>query len=357
MKAQIKSLLLCLTTSAIVMTTSCRTELDEEIGAPQESTLEANSKVADLMLKMAMNDGSEDNILDGSSCFDVALPVMVYANGVEVTIDTEDDFELIEDIFDEFEDDIDELEFIFPITLIFSDFSEEIIQNDDQLEDLIDDCEIADEDDDIECIDFLYPFSVSVFNENTELLETITFTNDRELYDFINDIDEDDIVNVSFPITLVLSDDTEIVISDLEDLEDVIEDAIDDCDENDSSDDDFTQVITSQLLEVQKYKDNQSNETNNYRGYIFDFSEDGTVAITLEDNDGDDSNNVITNGTWTLRTRIDGGLNVTLDFGTEAPLNKLNNEWNVKKIKDNRIMLDEREGEGISKDELFFDSV
>ncbi|WP_378176931.1 hypothetical protein [Aquimarina sp. SS2-1] len=357
MKTQINSLLLCLTISMFVLTSSCRTELDEEIGAPQDRTLAANSKVADLMLKTAMNDGSGDNILDGTSCFDVALPVMLNVNGIDITIDSEDDFVLIEDIFDEFENDIDNLEFIFPITIIFSDFSEMIIENENQLETFIEDCEEdeEDEDDDIECIDFQYPFSVSVFNENSELLETITFTSDQELYNFIEDLDEDDIVNIGFPITVILSDGSEILINSLDDLEETIEDSIDDCDENDLGEERFTRVITSQLLEVQKYKDNQSNETNNYRNYTFDFSEDGTVIITLEDNDGDDSNNEITNGTWSVRTRADGGLEAILDFGTEAPLNKLNNNWNVKKIKENRIMLDDRDGDGISNDELFFD--
>ncbi len=359
MNLQVKTLSILLMTSVMVLNTSCRTELDEEIGAPQDQTLLANSKVANLMLKTAMNDGSRDNILDSSSCFGVALPVTVNVNGVEIIIDSEEDFQLIENIFNEFEDDLDSLEFIFPITLVFGDYTELIIENEDQLEQLVEDCaedeEDEDEDDDIECIDFQYPFTVSVFNENSELFETIAFTSDRELHDFIRNLDEDDIVNIGFPITVVLSDGTEITINNLEDLEDTIEEAIDDCDENDIGEERFTQVITSQLLEVQKYKDNQSNETNNYRDYIFDFSEDGTVVITLENNDGDDTTNVITNGTWSVRTRADGGLNATMDFGADAPLNKLNNEWNVKKIKEKRIMLDDRNGEGISKDELFFD--
>ncbi|WP_299214039.1 hypothetical protein [uncultured Aquimarina sp.] len=355
MKTQIKSIISFLMLSSIILVTGCRSELDEEIGSPQDQTLEANSKVADLILKTVMNDGSGDNILDGSSCFDIELPVTVNVNGIDVYIDSEEDFELIEEIFNQLEDDIDDLDFIFPITIISSDFSEMIIENEDQLEQLIEDCEEEDEDDDIECLDFQYPFSVSVFDSNSELLETITFNSDRELHDFIRDLDEDDIVNVNFPITVVLSDNTEIVINNLDDLEDTIEDAIDDCDENDLSEERFNQVITSKLLEVQKYKDNESNETNNYRDYTFDFSEDGTVLITLEDNDGDDSNNIITNGTWSVNTRSDGGLNATLDFGTEEPLNKLSNEWNVKKIKEKRIMLDDKDDEGNSKDELFFD--
>ncbi|MGY3792927.1 hypothetical protein [uncultured Aquimarina sp.] len=359
MKTQIRLLLLSLTTSVFFITTSCRTELNEEIGAPQEQTLTANSKIADLILKTAMNDGSGDNILDGSSCFDISLPVTVVVNGTELTLNTEDDFEEIEAIFDQSSDDMDTLEFIFPITLIASDFSETIVENQDQLDALIEACEEDQEedDDDIECIDFQYPLSVSVFNENSEVLETITFTNDEELHDFIKDLDEDDIVNISFPITVILSDNTEITINNLDELEEAIEEAIDDCDENDLGEERFIDVITSELLEVQKYKDNQSNETNNYRDYIFDFSEDGTVLVTLEDNDGDDTNNVTTEGTWSVRTRVDGGLNTTLDFGTEAPLNKLNNSWNVKKIQEKRIMLDEREGEGISKDELFFQQI
>ncbi len=357
MKTQIKRGALFLALSFLVFFTSCRTDTDEFINNPVGQVLKSNSKVAKLILKTTMNDGSKDNILDGSSCFSIELPVTININGLQLVIDSEKDFQIIEEIFNEFENDLDELNLIFPITIIFSDFSEIVIENDEQLEELIKNCDIDNQDEDIECLDFEYPFTVAVFDPQNELIERIAFTNDKELFDFINDLDEDDIVNINFPITVVLSDGTETIINSLNQLEDVIEAVIDHCEENDLTAERFIQVITMGSMEVQKYKDDENNETENYDGFVFNFYSDGTSTVTIKDDDEDDAQGTITttiNGTWLVTTRADGGLNATFDFGTEEPLSKLNIEWNIKKIKDKRIMLDNRVEGGISKDELFF---
>ena len=135
---------------------------------------------------------------------------------LEIIVDSEEDFDTIEDIFDEFDDDIDELDFIFPITIILSDFTEMYINNATELETLIDDCPGENEtDDDIECIDFQYPISYSVFNQNNELIETVTINNDQEHYDFIDNIDDSDIVSINFPLTLILSDGSTVTVTNI----------------------------------------------------------------------------------------------------------------------------------------------
>ncbi|WP_438424701.1 hypothetical protein [Aquimarina macrocephali] len=350
MKTQKNFISLFLPLIIVITFSSCRNESDILTETPEDQIIRPNSKVANLISKVTMNDGSIDNIIDNLTCSTVKLPITVIANGSEEIINSVEDFLIIEDIFTEFNNDTDVLEIIFPITIILNDFSEVIVENENQLKKLIKNCDNndGDKDEDIECIDFQYPFSVSVFNSSNELLETLTFKNDKELHKFIKDLNENDIVNIGFPITVVLSDGSEISIIDLDHLENVIEDTIDDCDERDLTREHFTQVIINQTLRIQKYKDNQSNETNNYRDYIFNFSGDGTVIITNK------NDNSTIDGTWSVSTRVDGGLDTFLDFGNGAPLNKLNNKWNVKKIKDKRIMLDDRTEQEISKDELFF---
>ena len=84
------------------------------------------------------------------------------------------------------------MEIIFPITIVLSDFTELVINDLDELEDFADDCEGENEfDDDIECADIKYPVTASVFNSNNEVIDTITFNNDQDLYEFVDDLDED----------------------------------------------------------------------------------------------------------------------------------------------------------------------
>ncbi len=94
---------------------SCRQEESEFIEGPQEETLKANSSVASLLSRTAMKDGSSDNIIDNASCLTVQLPVTIIANGIEIVVDDEEDFDVIEEIFDALEDDEDILEILFPI--------------------------------------------------------------------------------------------------------------------------------------------------------------------------------------------------------------------------------------------------
>ncbi|MGB5782809.1 MAG: hypothetical protein WBM42_13115, partial [Eudoraea sp.] len=79
-----------------ILIVSCRQEENEFIEATPEETLKANSNVANLLLRTSMNDGSDDNIIDNASCFSIDLPVTVNVSGLEIIVDSEEDFDTIE---------------------------------------------------------------------------------------------------------------------------------------------------------------------------------------------------------------------------------------------------------------------
>lgn len=275
-----------------LLTFSCRDEESELIQAPPEQSLESESEVANLLLNTSLNDGSFDNIIDSASCISVVLPVVVEVNGLEIIVDTPGDFQVIEDIFEEFDDDDDILTIEFPITIVLSDFTEIVVNNTQEFKDFTDECgEENMDDDDIECIDIEYPITASIFNISNELINTTTISNDRDLYDFIEDLSEDIIVNVSFPITVFLYDSTRIEVNNLVELEDVINSAKDACDEdddNDFDDDDCNKCTNDQLAEVlqscpgwkvDKLERNQQDKEDLYQSYSFGFFDDGLLTV------------------------------------------------------------------------------
>jgi hypothetical protein len=275
-----------------ILVTSCRKEESVLIEGPQNETLKANSTVANLLQRTSMKDGSDDNIIDQANCFSMAFPFTVVVNGMEITVTSEEDLDTVEDILDEFDDDDDSIEISFPITIILSDFSEILINSVNEFEDFADKCEGENEyDDDIECIDIQYPVTASIFNANNELLDTITISNDKELYEFLEDLDEDDIVEIDFPVTVVLSDGTEVSVSGLDALEDIIDEAEDDCDEDDDydyNDDDCDNCSTEALSDyitgcdnwyVKDMERNDTELTDQYVGYLFSFASDGTISV------------------------------------------------------------------------------
>ncbi|GJM30297.1 MAG: hypothetical protein DHS20C17_29320 [Cyclobacteriaceae bacterium] len=317
----------------LLVTVACREEESELIQTPLEQALARNSSVANLLQSTAMNDGSPDNIIDGASCITVELPVMVLVNGLEITVDSPDDFQVIEDIFDEFEEDDDSLTIQFPITIVLSDFTELVVNNANEFKAFTDECDQDNaEDDDIECIDIEYPISASLFNLSNELISNITLSNDRELYQFIENLTEDIVASVNFPITVFLSDSSNVIISDLQELEQIIQNARDDCDEDDDrdfNDDDCNNCTTDQLSEilqscpgwkVDKLERADQDLEDNYQSFSFSFFESGLLSVF----NGSDS----LSGEW---QRSGSGNNITVSLNVPG-LTDFNDNWILHEI-------------------------
>ncbi|WP_062054825.1 hypothetical protein [Aquimarina longa] len=349
MKIQIKSIFI-FSLFVLFIFISCRKEYDDEVVVFQDEILKANSTVANLILKTVMNDGYSDNILDDSGCYTIKLPVTITINDSKIIIKSEEDFIAIEEISDQADNDTDVINFTFPITLIYDDFSEMIVTDKNALERLVNRCN--DQVQNIGCVNFKYPFYVSVFNIDKELIKTIMFNTDKEVYNFINTIDTKTLSSLRFPISLVLlNDNTEIIIKDLKTLESTINNKKNNCYNTNLTVKKFSKEITRELLKVEKYINNGDDKTKNYNEFIFNFSSNNRVTIVSNDDDDDDDSIV---GKWDISTRANGKLMITFNFGDKNPLNILNNKWYFWKIKDKSIMLNDDIGNQVVKKELFF---
>ncbi len=340
----------------LVALVSCRTEDDLVIDPPTEDTIEANSVVANAISRVALNDGSEDNIVDNANCLTVQLPVIVTVNDIELVISDDSGYQDIEDIIDLFDDDVDSIVISYPITVVFTDFSTIIVNSDIELATLAANC-LGDniDDDDIECIDFQYPITASVYNENNDVIDTITINNDNDMYDFIEDLDQFAAVTINFPITVIFPDTTTQTINTIQELAMVIEDADDTCDEdddNDFDDDDCDDCSTTDLdmifaecseWTVDKLERNDNDLEDNYVGYTFEFNIDGTIAVMQGAN--------IFNGTWEASGTAND-ISVVINI---TGLTDFNDTWNLHEIEqnnDDEVKVDFRLGD----DRLRFES-
>ncbi|WP_456376029.1 hypothetical protein, partial [Lutibacter sp.] len=248
MKTVSKFLLVSL---SIIVFISCQTEINSIEQSPEGETLNAETGVATLVQRTVSQDGSKDNIIDKANCITVSLPVTVLANGVEIIVENESDFELIEQVFDAFDDDNDVLEIVFPIVITLSDYTEITINNIGELQNFASECKGENEiDDDIECVDFVYPITLSKYNKNSQLIETFTVNNDMQFYATINHLDNSNIISINFPITMKLYDGTEEIINNMEELGNLMKDAefmCDEDDDNDYDDDDCMHCTESQI--------------------------------------------------------------------------------------------------------------
>lgn len=316
--------------------TACQDEFEEINTGEEPTAITANSSTADLIQRTSSNDGSCDNIVDGTSCFEINFPYTVEVNGMVLTIESEDDLDQIEEIFDSVEDDENLLDIIFPITVTAGDFSEITINGLEDLRELAAECKEGGDDDDIECIDFVYPITLFTFNVNLEQTSSVVVESDRDLRLFFKDLGDDNLISFDFPISLKLYDETILTVESNEELATAIENAKDMCDEDDDddyNDDDFNEdEFKNELVEcvwfVTEIKRNAVDQTPQYENYILNFKEDGTVVTGF-------SGATTFEGTWSS-TIGDDGAKLTMEFDATTDFNL---EWNVYDLGDDKIKL------------------
>ncbi|MEJ2163502.1 MAG: hypothetical protein P8X60_09395 [Robiginitalea sp.] len=325
--------------------TSCQEEFEEiNTSDAEQESFNATSATAQLMEKTAFQDGSFDNIVDGSSCFALNFPYVVNVNGLDITVDSLSDLRLIEEIFDEFEEDEDVLEILFPITITLADYTEITINNREELVELAKDCIEGGGDDDIECIDFVYPITLFSFDINQQQTASVTVNSDRELRLFFEELDEDDFVSIDYPVTLIKFDGTEIRVNSNAELAAALEMAKDACDEDDDddyNDDDFDEERLANLLTecpwvVLTVERNDIDQTAQYEAYLMTFLEDGTVRVR------DRGGNILV-GEWDLNSEGEY-VELSLAFDTLVDFNL---EWKVYELQEGKIKLFSGEGNRI----------
>ena len=333
----------------------CQDEFEKTTPPDPNLVITSNSPVLKLIENASMRDGSHDNILDHSSCIALKLPVTVLANEQEVIISTEDDLKTVEQIFDASETDGDTLAIVFPITIIRSDHTELTVDNYDHLKDLISACTEGGEDEDIECIDFKYPLSLTIYNSENQVSDVIIINNDEDLNAFFEDLEDHDLAGFQFPVTLITSDGTEIVVTDNSQLEEAIQNHKDDCDEDDDNDYNDNDVDDTDFINVLKegswkvtYFFEESDQTHAFEGISFTFSADGT-AQALSGSD-------VVNGTWDS-DGDNGHLEVEFDFEQHLPYDKISEDWEIIEFTETKIQMEHKSDDGTHVRLLTFERI
>jgi len=319
---------------AVLFMGSCQEEFEVVDNGGEEETLAAGSNTASLIINTAANDGSFDNIVDGASCFAVNFPYTVEVNGLEITIDSIEDLRLIEEIFDSIDVDDDILEIIFPITITLADYSQIVVENAEQLRELAAQCIEGGDDDDIECIDFVYPLTFFTFDVDNQQTGTVVVNNDEELRRFLDEREDEDLISLEYPVSLIKADGTTITVNSNAELAMALEAAREECDEDDDddyNDDDFDEERLNNYLiecpwEIRDVRRFGTDQSEQYPGWLMNFMEDGVVKV-LTPNGG------LIEGEWDT-DQTDDGVLLTLDFNEE---NDFDLNWLVYEIDENRI--------------------
>ena len=331
MKKKINYILL-LSFFALITLFSCQNEAIEVNAPNNQETILPNSNLANLLQSTSANDCSQDDVLDNANCLSINLPVTVIVNDITITINTPEDLALITQIFNEFEDDEDILEFLFPITIILNDYSEYVINNEEELEAFIDEC--TDDDEVIECVDFQYPISFSLYNTDFQIIDTVVIENDEALYNFLNNLENQNdgviLASLNFPVTLIYANGESIEVANNQELETAINAAESNCESYNEDDTCSEQQVDANLQECY-WKIVSYNGDDNFIQYQLFFNENGAFEII------DGVTTVAIGGNWQT-SMSDQGVVLTLSELT-AFNGDLGGEWLITECDNDRFEL------------------
>ena len=323
-------------TLILLISWSCRKEVIVDKKAPDSQGFVKSENVAKLIKETTLHDGSFDNIIDHANNFSIKMPYTVIVNGQLVTINDTNDLQTVEDILDASDTDTDSIEIVFPITIILSDYTEVTIHNQHEFDSYVAQSTGENEpDDDIECIDFIYPITAHIYNTVTEQTRTVSVHSDEEFHDLLDNLDDNDLINLDFPIDLTRYDGSQITVNNISELETVIEnnqDACDEDDDNDHDDDDCGNCTTTQITAVltgcpawtiDELERQDNDLESHYAGYTIQFFANGDITVTHSGS--------FINGSWSVSG---SGSNIYLSIDITA-LPDFSANWHLEEIKQN----------------------
>jgi hypothetical protein len=208
---------------------SCQQEETEITNTGNDEVVGVNSNLILLLEQMSGNDGSLDDLLDNASCIEINLPVTVTVNGSTITINNLNDISLVEENIDASDSDDDDIQISFPIIITLSDYTDVVVNSEEELLGYVLDCFGEDI---ISCVDFQYPISFSVFNTDFQNADTVTIGNDEALYEFLLSIGDSDgaiIASLNYPIVLEYENGDTVSVNSNQELEGAISNADQNC--------------------------------------------------------------------------------------------------------------------------------
>lgn len=180
---------------------SCQSE-ENDVTQNDQENLVPSSELALQLMRVTQYPTSVDNIIDNSNCFSVNLPVVLKANGQELIIFNEEDYSLIEEIFNESDTDEDIIEMEFPIIATRPDYSEFVISNQEEW-DTARNCTGQDALHDLSCMRFNYPLSINTYDVENQIADVVVISSKADFNGFLNTMQPEVHAAIAYPVRLL----------------------------------------------------------------------------------------------------------------------------------------------------------
>jgi len=209
--------------------TGCQEEFIEITEPNADTAFASSDSIAGLILKVTLKDGSFDNMIDKCSEINIEFPYSVRVRNEIIEIQSPEE---IEALHEQLKQNSKSIKIVFPVTVSFSDYSTMVVSNNGELMRLQNRYIHRKYDDDIECIDFIYPIEMDLYDTLFQKQEYRHVRNDKAFHGILKG-KKDFIFEIEYPVSLEISDSTTIEVTNNSELKHAIRNSIGTCDEND----------------------------------------------------------------------------------------------------------------------------
>ena len=176
----------------------------------------------------------------------------------------------------------------------------------------------------VTCVDFNYPITMYAFDADLQLLTTTVIQNDALFLTYLNNLEDDYSISISYPITTQLEDGTTFSINNNQELQENIEACIEEVEAIEAEDCLF--LINNCVWKVGYTRDMD----NTYLGAVFN-EDNGSTAFTHDDQ--------LLFGSWTTLF-IQGELHINISLNNSGIVGGyFNYDWKVDYLDSNSIKL------------------
>lgn len=212
---------------------TCQNSSEEVTPLDDLRSFTANSDLGMNLTRVTLLDGSVDNYFDNASCLKLSIPFTALVNHVVMVIESDDDL-LVAKLAYEQNPYASNFQLVFPVTVRTSTYAEMTVDSEESLRQLATQCLENGLDDDIECIDFSYPLSISTYNSLSQQIGNEEIATDQEFYEFLQRADENELLGFDFPIDLIDVNGSTFSANDNNELNTAMAQGSVDCEENDN---------------------------------------------------------------------------------------------------------------------------
>ena len=201
--------------NALVLLFACESEFDRVAEMDAETTLSKESPLTNRLLELSVNDTETDDVADGFSFGSIKLPATVTVNGQSLLISEKSQYTTVNSIFNASSSDTDTIEFSYPLTIVFKDYTIATVSNFEAFDALrkgyVDATNVGQA---LKCLDIVYPINILLYNSQTDKTKVLKINSDQQLFHLFFTMGQDEFISIQFPVNFMLADGTSVTVED-----------------------------------------------------------------------------------------------------------------------------------------------